>query len=125
MVFLETDHTPFSPSAIKSHFLHTFIVVKYLPKTHHKPPRYEVRLLFHLRELCFVVVYHSNDFWMTEPKNKMQTQPECLRGNFSKFPFFWLYFNHTMHYCSTTPTIHSSITKQKKYFDDVAKISTR
>lgn len=28
VVFLEADNTPFSPACIKSHFLHTFILVR-------------------------------------------------------------------------------------------------
>ena len=43
VVFLETDNTHFSPSCIKSHFLHTFIVVRASAKIKFKPPRYEVR----------------------------------------------------------------------------------
>lgn len=31
VVFLEADNTPFSPACIKSHFLHTFILVRPLP----------------------------------------------------------------------------------------------
>ncbi|TRY78649.1 hypothetical protein TCAL_06617 [Tigriopus californicus] len=42
VVFLEADNTQFSPSCIKSHFLHTFIVVRCSPKIKFKPPRYEV-----------------------------------------------------------------------------------
>ena len=45
VVFLETDNTHFSPSCIKSHFLHTFIVVRASAKIKFKPPRYEVRYL--------------------------------------------------------------------------------
>lgn len=30
VVFLEADNTRFSPACIKSHFLHTFILVKYI-----------------------------------------------------------------------------------------------
>lgn len=43
MVFLEADNTPFSPACIKSHFLHTFIVVRTSPRIKFKPTRYEVR----------------------------------------------------------------------------------
>ena len=42
VVFLEADNTDFSPSCIKSHFLHTFIVVRCSPKIKFKPTRYEV-----------------------------------------------------------------------------------
>ena len=42
VVFLETDNTHFSPSCIKSHFLHTFIVVRASAKIKFKPQRYEV-----------------------------------------------------------------------------------
>ena len=43
VVFLEADNTSFSPACIKSHFLHTFIVVRTSPKIKFKPTRYEVR----------------------------------------------------------------------------------
>ncbi|MPC40835.1 Rap1 GTPase-activating protein 1 [Portunus trituberculatus] len=42
VVFLEADNTPFSPACIKSHFLHTFIVVRTSPRIKFKPTRYEV-----------------------------------------------------------------------------------
>lgn len=37
VVFLEADNTPFSPACIKSHFLHTFILVRPLPTTTTSP----------------------------------------------------------------------------------------
>ncbi|CAL8135911.1 unnamed protein product [Orchesella dallaii] len=45
VVFLEADNTPFSPSCIKSHFLHTFIVVRTSPRYKRKPSRYEVSVI--------------------------------------------------------------------------------
>ena len=42
VVFLEADNTHFSPACIKSHFLHTFIIVKTSPRIKYKPTRYEV-----------------------------------------------------------------------------------
>lgn len=33
VVFLEADNTPFSPACIKSHFLHTFILVRPIPSS--------------------------------------------------------------------------------------------
>jgi len=43
VVFLEADNTSFSPACIKSHFLHTFILVRTSPRIKRKPTRYEVR----------------------------------------------------------------------------------
>lgn len=63
VVFLEADNTPFSPACIKSHFLHTFILVRPLVSASHlkltfdmqqvrvsarikrKPTRYEVSVV--------------------------------------------------------------------------------
>lgn len=63
VVFLEADNTPFSPACIKSHFLHTFILVRPLPsasqikmtfdmqqvrvsaRIKRKPTRYEVSVV--------------------------------------------------------------------------------
>ena len=44
-VFLEADNTRFSPSCIKSHFLHTFIVVRCSPKIKFNPARYEISVV--------------------------------------------------------------------------------
>ena len=44
VVFMEADNTPFSPSCIKSHFLHTFIIVRTCTKARFKPPQYEVHI---------------------------------------------------------------------------------
>ncbi|KAF2363067.1 BTB/Kelch-associated [Trinorchestia longiramus] len=41
VVFLEADNTHFSPACIKSHFLHTFIIVRTSPRIKFKPTRYE------------------------------------------------------------------------------------
>ena len=43
--FLEADNTLFSPSCIKSHFLHTFIVVRCSPKIKFSPTRYETSVV--------------------------------------------------------------------------------
>ena len=45
VVFLEADNTTFSPACIKSHFLHTFIVVRTSPRIKYKPTRYEVTIV--------------------------------------------------------------------------------
>ncbi|KAI5699511.1 hypothetical protein M8J75_003975 [Diaphorina citri] len=45
VVFLEADNTSFSPACIKSHFLHTFILVRTSPKIQRKPTRYEVSVV--------------------------------------------------------------------------------
>ncbi|XP_065159412.1 uncharacterized protein rsh isoform X3 [Atheta coriaria] len=45
VVFLEADNTSFSPSCIKSHFLHTFILVRTSPRIKRKPTRYEVSVV--------------------------------------------------------------------------------
>ncbi len=45
VVFLEADHTDFSPACIKSHFLHTFIVVRCSPRARLRPARYEVSVV--------------------------------------------------------------------------------
>ncbi|CAG9823059.1 unnamed protein product [Phaedon cochleariae] len=45
VVFLEADNTAFSPACIKSHFLHTFIVVRTSPRIKRKPTRYEVSVV--------------------------------------------------------------------------------
>lgn len=42
---MESDSTPFSPSCVKSHFLHTFIVVRLAPKLGGKSHRYEVSVV--------------------------------------------------------------------------------
>lgn len=47
VVFLESDCTDFSPACIKSHFLHTFILVQVSPRSRKKPTRYEVRLKYY------------------------------------------------------------------------------
>jgi hypothetical protein len=45
VVFIEGDQTPFSPSCIKSHFLHTFIVVRARPRFKKSPLRYEASVI--------------------------------------------------------------------------------
>ncbi|KAK0158596.1 hypothetical protein PV328_009575 [Microctonus aethiopoides] len=45
VVFLEADNTPFSPACIKSHFLHTFILVRVSPRIKRKISRYEVSVV--------------------------------------------------------------------------------
>ncbi|XP_025163068.1 uncharacterized protein LOC105182753 isoform X5 [Harpegnathos saltator] len=45
VVFLEADNTHFSPSCIKSHFLHTFILVRVSPRIKRKITRYEVSVV--------------------------------------------------------------------------------
>ncbi|XP_066245501.1 uncharacterized protein rsh isoform X1 [Euwallacea similis] len=45
VVFLEADNTSFSPACIKSHFLHTFILVRTSPRIRRKPTRYEVSVV--------------------------------------------------------------------------------
>ncbi|XP_065565417.1 uncharacterized protein LOC136030399 isoform X2 [Artemia franciscana] len=45
VVFLESDSTKFSPACIKSHFLHTFILVKVSPKCRLRPTRFEVSVV--------------------------------------------------------------------------------
>nr|XP_023020456.1 uncharacterized protein LOC111509018 [Leptinotarsa decemlineata] len=45
VVFLEADNTSFSPACIKSHFLHTFILVRTSPRIKRKPTRYEVSVV--------------------------------------------------------------------------------
>ncbi|KAH8356522.1 hypothetical protein KR084_009418 [Drosophila pseudotakahashii] len=45
VVFLEADNTRFSPACIKSHFLHTFILVRVSARIKHKPTRYEVSVV--------------------------------------------------------------------------------
>ncbi|XP_037916826.1 uncharacterized protein LOC119655154 isoform X4 [Hermetia illucens] len=46
VVFLEADNTPFSPACIKSHFLHTFILVRISKaRIQRKPTRYEVSVV--------------------------------------------------------------------------------
>ncbi|XP_055380348.1 uncharacterized protein LOC129611299 isoform X3 [Condylostylus longicornis] len=45
VVFLEADNTPFSPACIKSHFLHTFILVRVSARIKRKPTRYEVSVV--------------------------------------------------------------------------------
>ncbi|XP_051164393.1 uncharacterized protein LOC127283500 isoform X3 [Leptopilina boulardi] len=45
VVFLEADNTSFSPACIKSHFLHTFILVRVSPKIKRKISRYEVSVV--------------------------------------------------------------------------------
>ncbi|KAJ8687813.1 hypothetical protein QAD02_023607, partial [Eretmocerus hayati] len=45
VVFLEADNTAFSPACIKSHFLHTFIIVRVSPRIKRKNPRYEVSVV--------------------------------------------------------------------------------
>ena len=45
VVFLEADNTRFSPSCIKSHFLHTFIVVRCSPRIKFNPARYEISVV--------------------------------------------------------------------------------
>lgn len=59
VVFLEADNTPFSPSCIKSHFLHTFIVVRCSPKIKFKPTRYEVRKSTERGESGFLIASNS------------------------------------------------------------------
>ncbi|KAF0296795.1 Rap1 GTPase-activating protein 1 [Amphibalanus amphitrite] len=45
VVFLEADDTCFSPACIKSHFLHTFIVVRTSPNATNKPTQYQVSVV--------------------------------------------------------------------------------
>jgi len=45
VVFLESNCTDFSPSCIKSHFLHTFILVQVSPKSKKKPTRYDISVV--------------------------------------------------------------------------------
>lgn len=45
VVFLEADGTNFSPACIKSHFLHTFIVVRTSPTKRRYPTMYEVSVV--------------------------------------------------------------------------------
>ena len=45
VVFLESNNTDFSPACIKSHFLHTFVLVKVSPRSRRKPTRYEVSVV--------------------------------------------------------------------------------
>ncbi|KAL7032951.1 hypothetical protein ACKWTF_007435 [Chironomus riparius] len=45
VVFLEADNTAFSPACIKSHFLHTFILVRVSARIKRKPTRYEVSVV--------------------------------------------------------------------------------
>ncbi|XP_030767315.1 uncharacterized protein LOC115891057 isoform X1 [Sitophilus oryzae] len=45
VVFLEADNTSFSPACIKSHFLHTFILVRTSLKIKRRPTRYEVSVV--------------------------------------------------------------------------------
>ncbi|KAG7188330.1 hypothetical protein KM043_007988 [Ampulex compressa] len=45
VVFLEADNTSFSPACIKSHFLHTFILVRVSPRIKRKIARYEVSVV--------------------------------------------------------------------------------
>ncbi|CAG9788378.1 unnamed protein product [Diatraea saccharalis] len=45
VVFLEADNTAFSPACIKSHFLHTFILVRVSAKIKRRPTRYEVSVV--------------------------------------------------------------------------------
>ncbi|XP_033320930.1 rap GTPase activating protein radish isoform X2 [Megalopta genalis] len=45
VVFLEADNTAFSPACIKSHFLHTFILVRVSPSIKGKITRYEVSVV--------------------------------------------------------------------------------
>lgn len=45
VVFLEADNTNFSPACIKSHFLHTFILVRVSPRIKRKITRYEVSVV--------------------------------------------------------------------------------
>ncbi|XP_023315246.1 uncharacterized protein LOC106654195 isoform X4 [Trichogramma pretiosum] len=45
VVFLEADNTRFSPACIKSHFLHTFILVRVSPRIKRKVTRYEVSVV--------------------------------------------------------------------------------
>ncbi|XP_077280205.1 LOW QUALITY PROTEIN: rap GTPase activating protein radish [Temnothorax americanus] len=45
VVFLEADNTTFSPACIKSHFLHTFILVRVSPRIKRKITRYEVSVV--------------------------------------------------------------------------------
>ncbi|KAL5281473.1 hypothetical protein ACFFRR_005082 [Megaselia abdita] len=45
VVFLEADNTHFNPSCIKSHFLHTFILVRVSARIKRKPTRYEVSVV--------------------------------------------------------------------------------
>ncbi|XP_014664555.1 PREDICTED: uncharacterized protein LOC106806909 [Priapulus caudatus] len=45
IVFLEGNDTDFSPACIKSHFLHTFIVVQASPNQRDKPSKYKVSIV--------------------------------------------------------------------------------
>lgn len=46
VVFLEADQTPFSPSCIKSHFLHTFILVRPLDS-----PASQIKMTFDMQQV--------------------------------------------------------------------------
>lgn len=54
VVFLEADNTSFSPACIKSHFLHTFIIIKTSVKRKCSPTRYEVGFLFLTESVSFL-----------------------------------------------------------------------
>ncbi|CAM1314793.1 Uncharacterised protein g6651 [Pycnogonum litorale] len=45
VVFLEAGDTQFSPACIKSHFLHTFIIVRTSPTKREYPTRYEISVV--------------------------------------------------------------------------------
>ncbi|XP_037969779.2 uncharacterized protein LOC105380439 isoform X2 [Plutella xylostella] len=45
VVFLEADNTTFSPACIKSHFLHTFILVRVSARIKRRPTRYEISVV--------------------------------------------------------------------------------
>lgn len=46
VVFLEADNTPFSPACIKSHFLHTFILVRPLAS-----PSSQIQMTFDMQQV--------------------------------------------------------------------------
>lgn len=46
VVFLEADNTPFSPACIKSHFLHTFILVRPLAS-----PASQIKMTFDMQQV--------------------------------------------------------------------------
>ncbi|ODM93846.1 Rap1 GTPase-activating protein 1, partial [Orchesella cincta] len=75
VVFLEADNTPFSPSCIKSHFLHTFIVVRTSPRFKRKPSRYEVSVITRDE-----VGAYKPYLWEQSLFDKITRTGKCLQG---------------------------------------------
>ncbi|CAL8144483.1 unnamed protein product [Orchesella dallaii] len=75
VVFLEADNTPFSPSCIKSHFLHTFIVVRTSPRYKRKPSRYEVSVITRDE-----VGAYKPYLWEQSLFDKITRTGKCLQG---------------------------------------------